>query len=166
MGMTKFQRRYVAIETVISMVINCAISWGMFMLLFGGRPQVPLRGLDGALIDFIPQTFMIALMSLLVPTFLTRRRVTRGRIGSIADSPLPLPANMFIRALLVAALATFFLGGIAAALLLATTEGTISFGALLIVKCVYGALVALIVTPIAVTAALTDRTPGPSKEAR
>ena len=90
MGMTKFQRRYVATETLISMAINCAISVGMFVLLFGGRAEISLKGLDGALIDFIPQTFMIALMSLVVPTLLTRRRVARGRIGSIGGCPASL----------------------------------------------------------------------------
>jgi hypothetical protein len=149
-------RRYVVIETLISMVVNATFSAGFTLLVFGGRAEIGLWGLDGLALDFAPQTFVIAMMSVLAPTALTRRRVRLGALepGSGASR---LPRNLFVRALAVALPATFLLGAAATALLAATWTGPLTFGAVLPLKIIYGALVALAVTPPALRAALLDR---------
>lgn len=148
-------RRYMMIETIISVVINSAISAGFAWFVFGGAPLAKVWTPGGVAFDFVPQTFMISLMSVLVPTALTRKRVRAGTIErSPADSRLP--SNIFLRALLIAVSATVVLGGMGVALLAVLGINTIPFGMLFPAKIAYGAAVSLIVTPIALRAALAD----------
>jgi hypothetical protein len=150
-------RRYILVETAIGMVINALFSAGFAFLVFGGRAEIGLWGPDGLALDFVPQTFAIAMMSVLVPTALTRRRIRTGTLAARGEAPSPLPRNLLLRALLMALAATILLGGTATALLAAIRVGPLTFGAVLPLKIVYGALVALAVTPPALRAALLDR---------
>jgi hypothetical protein len=150
-------RRYILTETLISMAVNAAFSAGFAFLIFGRRADTGLWGLDGLALDFAPQTFMIAMMSVLVPTALTRRRIGSGALAAGGRAPSRLPGNLLVRALLVALAATVVLGGTATALLAAAWNGPLTFGAVLLLKISYGALVALAVTPPALRAALRDR---------
>lgn len=156
-AMTPEQRRYLATETLIAIAFATVLSGVFGWLLFGGRARIPLLGLDGALLDFVPQTFMIALMSVLVPTLLTRRRLSAGKVAALPTPPIRLPAAPIARALLIAALATLVLGGTAAAVLIVLAGEAIAFAPFLILKCAYGALVALATAQIGVTAALADQ---------
>lgn len=149
--------RYVLVETLISMAVNAAFSAGFAFLVFGGRAEIGLWGLDGLALDFAPQTFVIAMMSVLVPTALTRRRIKSGALAAGRGAPSRLPASLIVRALLVAIVATLLLGGAATAMLAATWSGPLTFGAVLPLKIIYGALVALAVTPLALRAAFLDR---------
>jgi hypothetical protein len=148
--------RYVLIETMISMAINAAISAGFALLIFGRRAEVDLWGLGGLALDFVPQTFMIAMMSVLVPTALTRRRVGTGALMRVGSPNSHLPRNLLIRALVAASVSTVLLGGLAIAVLAAIWSGPISFAAVLPLKILYGAAVALLVTPAALRMALSD----------
>jgi hypothetical protein len=149
--------RYILVETLISIAINAAISAGFAFLVFGGRTEIGLWGPHGLALDFAPQTFMIALMAVLVPTALTRRRVRTGALPGRRAPPPRLPRSLLVRALLVASLATVLLGGAATAVLAATWSGALDFATVLPLKIIYGALVALLVTPPALRAALTDK---------
>ena len=149
--------RYILVETAISMVINAAISACFAWLVFGGRADIALWGAGGLAFDFVPQTFMIAMMSVVVPTMLTRRRIGAGAVRPRRGPPSRLPSNLFVRALLVALVATVALGGVATAALAATWSGPVGFTAALPLKIAYGAAVALVVTPFALKAALGDR---------
>ena len=60
--------RYILVETAISVAINAAISACFAFLVFGGRTGIALWGSGGLALDFAPQTFMIAMMSVVVPT--------------------------------------------------------------------------------------------------
>ena len=147
--------RYIIVETLIGMVINAAISAGFAFFVFGARDEVGLWGADGLALDFVPQTFMVALMSALVPSLLTRRRVAAGAIHA-RGTPSPLPRNLLLRALLLALLATILLGGGATIILAFLLSGPVAFGILLPFKIAYGALVSALVTPLALRAALAD----------
>lgn len=148
-------QRYIIVETLIGMAINAAISAGFAIFVFGGRAEVGLWGADGLALDFVPQTFMVALMSALVPSLLTRRRIAAGAIHA-RGAPAPLPRNLLLRALLLASLATILLGGGATLILAFLLSGPVAFGALLPLKIAYGALVSALVTPLALRAALAD----------
>lgn len=147
--------RYIVIETAISVIINAAISAGFAFLVFGGRPDIGLWGSAGLALDFVPQTFMIAMMSVLVPTALTRRRIRAGVLRPDSGPPSRLPRHLFVRGLFVSVVATVVLGGAATALLAASWSGPVGFAAVLPLKILYGAGVALIVTPLALKAAMT-----------
>lgn len=58
-------------ETLISMVINGALSLIFFLIMFDVRAVVPLNLLGP---DFLPQSFMVSLMGSLVPGLLMRKR--------------------------------------------------------------------------------------------
>jgi hypothetical protein len=150
-------RRYIVTETLISMVVNALFSAGFTFLVFGGRAEIGLWGASGLALDFAPQTFVIAMMCVLVPTALTRRRIRSGTLAPARGAPSRLPANLLIRALIVALPATFVLGSLAIALLAAAWSGPLTLGAVLPLKITYGALVALAVTPPALRVAFLDR---------
>ena len=148
--------RYVLVETLTSVAVNAAISAAFVFFIFGGKAEIGLWGPGGLALDFVPQTFMIAMMSVLVPTALTRRRIQAGAVRTRNCRRSRLPRRLAIRALLVAAVATLGLGGAAIAILAASCSGPLSFAALLGLKIGYGAIVASLVTPVALRAALSD----------
>jgi hypothetical protein len=78
--MTPAHRRYILVETMISVIINTVISIGFVFLAFGGQDRVAVAAL---IPDAIPQSFMIGLMSTVVPTLLTRRRVRSRTIATM-----------------------------------------------------------------------------------
>ena len=100
-------------ETCISIVINGAISVGIGLLLFGLDRPVPSAALAW---DFLPQSFMIALMGTLVPAM------------AVAAALLP--------------------GALAALLTRISLNGSMDAGDVLLLKAVYGATLAAVVTPI------------------
>jgi hypothetical protein len=148
-------RGYVAVETAISLAINVALSGAFAWAVFGHRAVIAVAGASGYAVDFLPQTFMISLMSILVPTLLTRRRLAAGKLAPAAGRPWA-PARLVIRAPVGALAATVVVGGGALLASLWGAPGSLAFGHLLVLKLVYGALVAGLVTPLGLAAALRD----------
>lgn len=137
---------YVRRETAVSIVINSALSALFFWLVFGGVDPVPVWGMGNWVFDFAPQSFMIALMSTLVPGALTAKAIRAGKIAP-AGSPSRLPGGLVKRALLLALLSAA--GGTLLVALCATASGVASISAMtgLVLKVGYGALLAIVVTP-------------------
>lgn len=120
-------------ETCISIVINGAISAGIGLLLFGLDRPVPSTALAW---DFLPQSFMIALMGTVVPALLLRKR-------------LGVSARDILRRAVATAVAAALLPGALAALLTRIfITGSMDAGDVLLLKAVYGATLAAVVTPI------------------
>ena len=132
-------------ELIASVLINAVLSIVFFCVDFGLDGPVPLARFGP---DFLPQAFMIALMGSAVPGFLTARRVAgSGR------------RRILLRALAVALAATIAAGGgawLACSLLPYTRLG---YFTALLVKVVFGATLAAVVTPPAVRDALTGQAP-------
>jgi hypothetical protein len=105
------------------------------------------------LFDMIPQSFMVALMGTLVPSLLTRRRVAAGRIAGL-EGRAHVALNPFLRAILTAIVAA-----IAGTALLALMRPEISLTLPMFVtaKAIYGAVLAAIVTPVALNAVLRSQ---------
>lgn len=120
-------------ETCISIVINGAISVGIGLLLFGLDRPVPSAALAW---DFLPQSFMIALMGTLVTALLLRKRLGVG-VGDILR-----------RAVAMAVAAALLPGALAALLTRISLNGSMDAGDVLLLKAVYGATLAAVVTPI------------------
>ncbi|MBC2670189.1 MHYT domain-containing protein [Novosphingobium piscinae] len=152
--MTQDHVTYIRRETLVSVVINTVLSAAAFWLVFRGQDPVQVWGLGYWVFDFIPQSFMIALMSTLVPGAIAGRAVRAGRIRP-AGAPGRLPGNLVVRALLMAVLGVVL--GTAAVAGLAGLAGlsALSPSAALALKMVYGALLALIVTPLGLRRALS-----------
>jgi pilus assembly protein TadC len=145
--------RYIATETGISAVINAALSLLAAWLVFHTRTAIGATGVGGYAVDFLPQTFMVTFMSTLVPTWLTRRRVRSGQLAKSPRSGLPLPHNVFLRALAIALTATLVIG-VACMLVSRQWNAPLQFDALLILKVVYGVLLSIPITRFVLRAAL------------
>jgi hypothetical protein len=144
------RKAYLRTETAISIVINAVLSLGFFWLVFGFAPFVPVAGLGGYAVDFLPQSFMIALMSTLMPGIITAGRIRAGRIGGQAQST----GALLRRSVLTAVVAMLVGITIAAILLVISTEAALPWGPTLFAKILYGGLLAAIVTPIGLRYAL------------
>lgn len=149
-------RHYIAVETAVSIVINVIISALFMVAVFGRTPQIELWGAHGLALDFIPQTFMITAMSVLVPTLLTRKRIRRGIVLGRQKNTPRLVRHLAVRVVLLAALLTIILGGIGVAILSASWQGPVSYWHTFPLKLLYGGLVALIATPIGLFIALSE----------
>jgi len=147
---------YVAVETGISVIINVLISAGFMFLVFGRAASIDLWGPHGLALDFVPQTFMITLMSVVVPTLLTRKRLVGGQISRRTPRARQWPKNLALRASLLAVGMTVVLGGAATLLLASFWAGPQPFWPVFGGKLAYGALTASIATPIGLFLALTD----------
>lgn len=152
--MTPAHRRYFAIEMAIAAVINAVLSAGFVFLVFGGQDRVTVLGLSGLVVDAAPQSFMVALMSCLVPTLLTRRRVAAGAVA-----PMPrvfdVSRRLAVRAFVLAA-TTAILAVAVQAVLLPRFGQVWSFRCVLAFKCVYGAFVGAGIAALSIRLALGD----------
>ncbi len=148
--------RYMRKETLIAMLINSLFSAAFVFIVFGGREQVALWGASGLALDFVPQTFIITVMTVVVATLLTRKRVRHGAVPALTAKPSRLPQNVFLRAALLAVMATVVLGGVATAALAVVWSGPYVFITVLVFKIAYGALVAAVIATLALPAALSD----------
>jgi len=147
---------YIAIETAISVLISGFLSLLFAWLIFGGRTHADLWGASGLAIDFVPQSFMIALMGSLVPTLLTRSRLKRGKITAMAaSSKQGLPENPFVRALAIAMASTVAGSMIAIILLSILMSGPLPVFPVYAIKIAYGCILAAVVTPISLRRALS-----------
>jgi hypothetical protein len=152
--------KYLASETALSMAINAAISIAFAWLVFHGHDHVPSSGLVR---DAAPQTFMITLMSTLVPSLVTRKRMHAGHLDTwLRGQPgqSPAPASKIILRALMLALFSMALGlGLNAAVLPLLFPGGLGYGRVFLLKAGYGALVALVITPLAISWVLKEYPP-------
>ena len=125
-------------ETAISMAINAVLSIVFFLVVFGLSAPVSARALGP---DFLPQAGMVALMGSLVPGLLTSRRSGAA------------PAPVVRRAVLLAVAGLIIAGG-GAWLICSLSDRVFDPAHALAGKAIFGAILAAIVTPIAVHAAL------------
>jgi hypothetical protein len=149
-------RAYVVKETAISIVINALLSALFVGLMFGGRSQVPHWGAGNLAFDFVPQTFMISLMSVLVPSAIARKRRRAGAVMGCAPVLAFLPRNLPLRALLAALAGLALFASIGTLLLGALAPDPLPISVVWPMKILYGALVAAIVTPLALCVALGE----------
>ena len=90
---------YLARETLISALINGAISVTFFLGVFGRSDPVTVWGIGNFAFDFLPQSFAVGFMATLVPGLLCRRWMLSG--GNRAASLIrPTVGSVFSRALL------------------------------------------------------------------
>ena len=158
--MHPLRARYLASETALSMFINATISIGFAWLAFHGHDQVPSGGPGGLVRDSAPQTFMITLMSTLIPSLVTRKRMHSGHLdawlcGQPGGSPAPA-RKIILRAFLLALVAMVLGLGLNAAILPLLFPIGLGYGKVFALKAVYGALVALVITPLAVSWVLEE----------
>ena len=161
--MHPLRAKYLAVETAISIAINAAISIGFVWLVFHGHDPVPTSGPGSLVRDAAPQTFMITLMSTLVPSLITRQRMRSGHLDAWHRSQPganPSPTSKILLRALTLAIAAGVLGLVlSAAILPYLFPGGLPYDRVLVLKAVYGALVALVITPLAISWVLGESLP-------
>ncbi len=144
---------YIRRETVISMVINALLSLVFFIGVFHGVNPVPLWGLGNWVFDFVPQSFMIGLMSTLVPGAITVARLKAGAVMRYSGTSR-LPQSLVIRALVVALFSSAIGTALMAVFVLVSGAHSLPIWPAGAIKIAYGAILAAIVTPPTLRAAL------------
>jgi hypothetical protein len=153
---SKHKLRQSAISAVMTILMNSLMT---FVLLNNGMP-ILVWGLGGAAFDLLPTTFMSVLMSTVMPAVMTEKLLRTGELSPIVDVRRSLPGNAFVRALIMAAIATLVLGSAFAAGLYLWGARTVSFDSLLVFKAVLGGLIGWFAAPIAVSQSLAVKTAG------
>lgn len=140
-------RDYIRRETAVSIAINAVMSALIFWLVFYGVDPIPTWGMGNWVFDFAPQSFMIGLMSNLVPGTLAAKAIRDSKIarhGSVG----PMPANLVVRAVIIAVAAALLgTAAVAVAVFASGTEAVPAVAAFAL-KIAYGATLALLITPI------------------
>lgn len=152
--MNRNQWRYLRQEAAIGAAITAVLSLVFTLIMFGRTAQVPVFGAGGLIADAIPQNFFGALMCVVVPTIVTRRRLRLRQVAP-ATAAIRLPAALLPRALLVAAIAAGT-GTLLALVVLAAGPSQWPLWPVLTAKTAYGALLGAAVGGLSVRVALAD----------
>ena len=147
---------YIRRETLVSVVINTALTFAFFCLVFGLGRRVPVWGVGAFVFDFGPQAFMIALMATLVPGALARIALRKGLVAPWHGGSR-LPRVLAWRALMMAVLSALIAVGGVAALMTVTGWTILSPLFALLAKLGFAVVLAVIVTPPGLRAALMPR---------
>ena len=148
--------RYFAIEVAVSALISAVFGGAFTFILLGfdaGGGPFDRRAIA---LDFFPQTFMTALMSYIIPAFLTRARLRKGRVrqfrtGSTWTNSLP-----FVwQSVLVPPLSTLTFGVAAALLVYFYVPLPNSIWGIALLKMSYSAMLAALFTSYAIFSALS-----------
>lgn len=142
--------RYLAVETSGSTIVNAVLNLLGAWIEFHGRARIATSGSRGLVADTIGQTLIVAFLSVLVPSILTRRR--QGATSQItAKRP-----NLYLRSLLAAVVFTLIGTAFNALLLPRLFPAGVSHHDVLLYKTVYGALVGMLATWFALRTILNE----------
>lgn len=76
-------------ETIVSALINGAISAGFFLAMFGFSGPVVIWGVGNFVFDFAPQGFAVAFFAAFVPSLILAKAMRSGVAGGSAKSIIP-----------------------------------------------------------------------------
>ena len=131
-------------ETLVSALINGAISVAFFLAMFGRSGPVPVWGVGNYAFDFLPQSFAVGVMATLVPGLLCRRALMSG--GHRSMSAVPPVGSIIARAFLHGAAAAVAGGALCSLALWLTGADTIANAPAFVLKVAYGAALGALVT--------------------
>lgn len=150
-------RHYIFSETVLAIVLNIGIALFFAIVAFHGEAQIHVFGRHGLVVDAIPQTFIGAFMTVFVVLLVTGARLRQGKCGEVR------PSHPFLRvfsiAISMAVASTFICVGLIALTMPRLYIGGMNYEAMLAFKCIYSAVLAMIITPLA----LLTIFPGPAE---
>ncbi len=144
---------YIRRETLVSMAINGVLSLVFFLIVFGRASDIPLWGVGNWVFDYLPQGFMITLMSTLVPGALTAKRLKVGALQPSSQKSR-LPRSLVLRALLLSIIAAPVGAALIATIALASGVEVLDWMPALLIKVIYGAILGAVVTPSGLRSAL------------
>ncbi len=148
--MTSFDpRRYLAVETAISVVINTLLTTVPSHLSAKTLDALATHGVRDVAVSLTPQLLMCAFMSALVPSLLTRWRQGTGRLDPAHDGMRPSLIKTAVVALALASSFTVVMLASIHVVLSPLVDNSMGPEAVLILRGAQGALAAAMVTPLA-----------------
>ncbi|MFZ6730946.1 hypothetical protein ACO0LG_03395 [Undibacterium sp. Ji42W] len=152
--MTTKHNSYIARETAINTVFSVVLGIAFAFLFFQSDTHIDL-GSRKVVLDIMPQSFAVAFMSSLIPSLLTHQRRSNGKLQAL-ESKHSLPRNVFLRSTVTGVIVTTICT--AAYAVLGPAQGAIVLilGQFVMLKAVFGGILSLVVTPIALISALRD----------
>ena len=141
-------------QTAINVAASILASLIPFLIVFEISLPVYVWGVGNYVFDFLPQGFMIALMSILMPGVSAGKALREGTLSPLAGPTRPI-AHLAIRAILFGAFGAVLGAALAAGFLSLVDVPEIDWNRALAAKVVFGGLLAAIVTPIGLRTALS-----------
>lgn len=149
--------RYLMVETSISIGVNVAMTLLMAYFVFGAASRVALAGPGGLMIDLSLQTFMVALMTVLMATLVTRLRRKSGlQIDDVAASAQSWPRHPLFRAAIAALAVTAILLPMIWLVLPMITPPVWGMPVVLFFKTAYAVALAAVLAPPALRIAMSE----------
>lgn len=141
-------RRYIAIETAVSVIINIVLTVAPSAISLSGQ-QAVLISAHGMAPAIAAPMFMSAFMSALVPSLLTRRRYRNGKLQPPLHTDTPTVLRAVSAALFLAA-ASAVIGMFLTSIVSRQWAGaSLKVGVMLLAYGAYGGVLAALVTPAA-----------------
>ena len=150
--------KIVVVETVIAVIFSVAFSGLFAWLLFAGVESIGLWQPNGGLIgDLVPTIFMSAFMITAIVTRIIRGRHKNDRFRTVSFYvPSWAPHNAAARGLVYALVYTVIFLPTTALALASSDFAPVGYDTYFAFKLVYGALLGIAVTPLAIMTALAD----------
>lgn len=163
MTLSKAQRLFLVTEQVvgpaiINFVLNALIVW----LVFRPSESVPVWGDPGVAFDVSSTMFILPLITCLITTPLVRHAVRSGKVPPLSWGPSDhsvlrrLPSSVFLRALVLGLITTVLTAPLVLLILAASGLETVPLVSFAVVKGLFCAAVAMLVTPLAALYALAQ----------
>lgn len=141
---------YIFKETVISSIINALFSIAFFIGMFRNEPELILGGTSSLTMDFMPQAFFVGLFAALPASLLTLKRIKAGSITPVDKKRFPLPQSLPVRIIFLTLGSLILFGGGAVLIFSQLRPVELNFYSALVLKAVYGILISITITPLAV----------------
>lgn len=148
--------KYIRTETIFSTIGSTVVNILFFFLVFGLKGPIEVWGIGKYAFDFVPQSFMTALICTWLPGFITRRRLASGVVTHL-PGPSPRFASLILRGLFYGAVALGLGAGCVAAGLYLLGLNEVNWLGGFVFKLSFGAIVAAVVTPLGLRALLRER---------
>jgi hypothetical protein len=149
-------RQYLAIETVSSGVVNGLLNLAAAYAIFHAHNRIPAVGSGSLLQDSIGETFIVATLSVLIPSLIARSRRRAGTLPVFGDRPAARENNLYVRAIITGVIFTAVLVPCNWLLLPRIFPTGVSFTNVLLFKTLYGAAVGSLATFLAVRKMLAE----------
>lgn len=159
-GAERALSRVLAANTLVGAVIGALIIPAMIWFL-DAPPPIELVGKHGVLVGLTLGAFFQVFATGIAVTLALRKQVRRGSLHPLAPEAFPwatrLPRNCALRALLLAAFALALLVPAGLAICAMFHLYPLSKPQFAAFNSIYGALIAILITPVVAVAALSDR---------
>jgi hypothetical protein len=155
-------RKYLVGQSVAGAVINFFLNAAIGWLLYRQLPRVPLYGAQSMAGDVVVTSLLLPVLICLIATPLIRGEVARARLPAVSwlrpgsGRAVPLPSNLFLRALLLGLLSALLVSPIMVLALRWLGVHGLKFWSFVAFKASFAAALAAVITPIVASRALED----------